>query len=133
VKKDKILLIGIALVVIIGLASFFNLGQKESPVSAEGMTEEQRADFDQKAITTGLKDYLDAADYEKIEKVKVDHKYKSIELYALMNKSDQYSSRMGGELASALEKYIDENTAKLTLEEPYTIMVMGRDGQKLNK
>jgi hypothetical protein len=129
-KKDKIIIITSIIVCIIG--AFFTIknmigNNSNSPVSASGMTIEERGDFDSKAIKNGIKSNLNDSLYTSIEKIKIDYKYDSMTVYTKLNKTDQYSEDNGNKIEKAVDDFLS-NRNKVTLENSsYIIHVKGKD------
>jgi hypothetical protein len=97
------------------------------PLSAEGMSVEERTKLDSEVI----KKYLKEQYKNEIQEVKVDHEDNTITVKINTLKGEQYSEDKGEEIKDATEDIIKKYSNKLTLEEMYWIFIKSKDDRLL--
>lgn len=97
-----------------------------APISAEGMSVEERTTNDAAALKSALKD-------ENVDLINFDYKNDSISIYIDMKSTDQYVDDKAADIELAVKDAIEQSRSKLTLEkENYTVFVFGKDGRLIN-
>jgi cell division protein FtsX len=102
-------------------------GSDDTPVSAVGMTTEERAEADIAVLSDKLKGNADIKD------IQISYENDAIKLYVNKEKSDQYSEQTANRLVEETKDIISDSRSELTLEkERYYVYVYGSDGRILS-
>lgn len=122
-KKDRKLFVIVLLTVLVALGFSTMFDQQSPPMSAAGMSVEQRVNHDQEVIN----DYL-IEEFDSVKKVEVDHKYNSVKIKTSIKKSEQYAENTGEEIRQTLKDILKEHAGELTIEEDYLLFIYSDEG-----
>lgn len=121
-KRSIMVLAGVLILAVIGgLSAFINEGDAV-PISAEGMTEDERAEIDTNVLTEELADY-------DVDQVMVNYSGGTIGVYIDKPKSEQYVDEYAQDVIEAVSLALVDRKANMTLEKgTYHVYVYGNDG-----
>jgi hypothetical protein len=131
-KKHPILII-IFVLVIVGFGSnierlFFEVSSEPiGPMSATGMTVEERTKHDSEVI----KKYI-TNQFSTVKDVKVDHVSDSVRIDTNIPAGEQYAEDAGEEIAKETEDIMSMYIDDLTLEKEYSVYVYSDEGHILH-
>lgn len=121
-KKFKWLIWGALVVVICLFASKYIFAKELHPLSAEGMTMEERAKHDSYFLDRKL------LEFNLVKSVEVDHNKKLVKLYSSIYKDERRREDMTKMLQDETNKIIIKYTEKLTIDDFYKVEVYSKDG-----
>jgi hypothetical protein len=124
--KKRLLFIFLGILVAVGVINAVANINEATPMSADGMTVEERAQNDVEVLTAELADF-------DVESIEINYDKDAIKVYISRPSTEQFVDEHASDIESAINLALEDRKADLTLEkESYNIFVYSEDGSLIN-